>query len=248
MSSPFSYALAKLDGSLQTFQSQLDRLRAALEVNDDQLSHSLKDACRYATVLRDLIRAERPDANWIDRRALDLLIQELEIAVKARRNQQRRNKLLDLANELDAGSVKHRFDTRTTALNTLRLEAIKELRTEAALSEQVKRLPGPNASEWLHWACSLQDAKDVWVLIDLRRDFGAVERFAGEMEESYWIPGPRVYESPRQLSEPSVRPAEEPVAEGAKECSERGDLLTHCRARPDPDQHAFGSVVSKKAL
>lgn len=112
-----------------------------------------------------------------DRRALDPMIQELEIA-KAQRNQtQRRTKLLDLANEFDTGSVKHRLDARTTALNALRLEAVKQLRTEAALREQPKALPGPKASEWLHWACSLHDAKDASVFTTLGRDFPAVERF-----------------------------------------------------------------------
>jgi len=209
MSSPFSSALTELDGSLQTIQSQLDCLRAALEVDDDQLSHSLKNARQHAAMVRDLIHAERPDADWKDRRALDQMIQELEIAEARRNQQQRRTKLLDLASELDAGSVKHRSDRRTTALDRLRLEAVKELRT-SALPEQVKDLPGPKASDWLHWACSLQEVKDASVLTTLSRDFAAVERFTGEIEESYWIPGQRVSESPRQPSEPSVLPGEEP--------------------------------------
>jgi len=211
MSSPFSSVLTELDGSLQTIQSQLDCLRAALEVDDDQLGRSLTNARQHAAMVRDLIHAERPDADWKDRRALDQMIHELEIA-EARRNQEkRRTKLLDLANELDAGRVKHRFAHRTTALNRLRLEAVKELRTAAALPEQARDLPGPNASEWLHWACSLQDAKDALVLTSLSRDFGALERFTAEMEESYWMPGQRASESPGQPSELSVRPAEEPM-------------------------------------
>jgi hypothetical protein len=103
--------------------------------------------------------------------------------------------LLALANELDAGRVKHRLDARTSALNTLRLEAAKQLRTEAALPQQLKELPGPKASEWLHWACSLHDTKDASVLTTLSRDFAAVERFTNAIEESYWMPGPRVDES-----------------------------------------------------
>src|SRR5271166_4284449 len=146
MSSPFSSALTELDGSLQTIQSQLDCLRAALEVDDDQLSHSLKNARQHAAMVRDLIHAERPDADWKDRRALDQMIQELEIAEARRNQQQRRTKLLDLASELDAGRVAHRLDARTKELNTLRLEAVEELRKEA-VAEQVKELPGPNASE-----------------------------------------------------------------------------------------------------
>jgi len=36
------------------------------------------------------------------------------------------------------------------------------------------------------------------------------------------------------------------VAEGAKECSERRDLLPHRCARPYPDQHTCGRVIPKK--
>jgi len=204
MASPFSSALAKLDGSLQAVHSQIDSLGAALEVNDDRLLHSLTDARRNAARLRDLVRAERPDARWESRTALGQLVHELEveIAAKARRNQQRRDRLSEVANELEAGTVKHRFDTRKTALNALRTEAIRELRAEAALPENVKELAGPSAYEWLHWACSLLEPQDAAVLSDLRNKFPKLERFAGEMEESYWVPAPR----PQQTS-PQVAPA-----------------------------------------
>ncbi|HLI63786.1 MAG TPA: hypothetical protein VKV05_10325 [Terriglobales bacterium] len=206
MSSAFSLVLAKLDSSLQAVQLQVDCLRAGLEVNDDQLRQGLTDARHQAAILRDMIRAERPDANWVDRKALEQLLQELEIAAKARRNQQRRIKLQQLANELDAGKVKHRFDARSSALNALRMEAVQELRTEAALSEEVKDLPGPGASEWLHWACSLEDGTDSEVLAGLRRDFPALERFAGEVEESYWVAGQALHEGTERLAVPGARP------------------------------------------
>lgn len=204
MSSAFSSALAKLDSSLEAVQLQVDCLRAGLEVNDDQLRQSLTDARQQAAALREMIRAERPDATWVDRKALEQLLQELEIAAKARGNQQRRTKLQQLANELDAGRVKHRFDTRSSALNALRLEAVEELRTQAALSEEVKELPGPDAGEWLHWACSLEDGSDAAILAELRRDFPALERFAGEVEESYWIAGQALQEGAERLPAPGV--------------------------------------------
>ncbi|HUI83024.1 MAG TPA: BON domain-containing protein [Candidatus Binatia bacterium] len=213
MSSSFSSALANLDGSIDAIQFQVDCLRAALEVDDDQLGPSLTDARYHAAMIRDLVHAERPDAKWMDRRALEQLIHELELAARARRNQQRRTRLLELANELDAGRIRHRFEGRTAALNTLRLDAIKELRSAAAASEQEKDLPGPNASDWLHWACSLEDDKDAQVLAELRRDFSALERFASEMEDSYWVAGERVEEPPAQFSEPPVRAADAPVVE-----------------------------------
>ena len=191
MPSPFASALTKLDGSLLAIQSHLDLLQAGLDINDGQLNQSMSEARHQAATLRDLIRTERPDAKWNDRKSLEHLIHELEIAAKARRNQQRRAKLLELANELDNGMVQHRFKARAATLNQLRVEAVNELRTEAALTEQVKELPGPLANQWIHWVCSLQEEKDALVLADLRRDFVALERFAREMEEDYWAPGQR---------------------------------------------------------
>lgn len=154
------------------------------------------------------------------------MIHEWEIAEAGRNQEQRRTKLLDLANELNAGRVKHRLDARTQALNVLRLEAVEELRTEAALPEPAKELPGPNASDWLHWACSLHDAKDASVLTTLSRDFAALERFIGAIEERYWIPGTREDESQGQPSEPSPRAAKEttrmPAVSEAHPASETG--------------------------
>ena len=184
---PFSSALTRLDESLQSIRSQLDQLGAALEVNSEQLNNQLADAWVHGEALRDLIRAERPDAKWVDRESLGQVVQNLEAAI--RRNQERRAKLLGLAAELEVGTVKHRFQARSTELNNLRLEAINELRAEAAVQEQDKELPGPSANEWLDWVCNLQDDKDASALTDLRKDFPALEHFAGEMELAYWVPG-----------------------------------------------------------
>ena len=202
MSSLLWSALEKLDASVQNIQSQVGWLRAALEIDENQLSHSLTEARHNVAMLRDLVRAERPDATWSDRADLEMLIHELELAAQARRNQQRRTKLLELAAELEAGRVKHRFEARSSALNTLRVEAVKQLRTEAARSDQEKELPGPDAGEWVHWACNLQESTDSMTLTELHRDFPALDRFAGEMEESYWIPGDRS----RPAAETVVRP------------------------------------------
>lgn len=211
MPSPFASTLTKLDGSLLAIQTQLDMLQSGLDVHDAQLNQSMSEARHHAASLRDLIRAERPDAKWTDRKSLEHLIHELEIAAKARRNQQRRSKLLELASELDNGVVQHRFKARASTLNQLRVEAVNELRTEAALSEQVKELPGPIGNQWLHWVCNLQDEKDAAVLSDLRRDFVALERFAREMEEDYWAPGQRG----ARPAETAYRPEAAAVGRGA---------------------------------
>lgn len=198
MSSAFWSELAKLDDSLLAVQSQVDWMRAGFEFDDDQLMQSLTSARQHGATVRDLIRAERSDAKWGDRDSLERLIHELEIAAQERRNQLRRNKLVALANELEAGTIKHRLEARAAALGKLRQEAIKQLRTEATLADQVKDLPGPAASRWLSWACNLQEEKDGFALSRMRKDFAAVERFVAGMEESYWVPGIAVAEGAGQ--------------------------------------------------
>ena len=212
MSSPISSALAKLDDCLEAVQMQVEYLRSGLEVDDAQLTTALEDACQNAAEVRELIRAERSDANWNNREALDGLILDLEIAAHERRNQELRTKLLELADELEAGTVKHRSEARTAALNSLRQEAIQELRAEAAIPEQTKDLPGPEAGEWLHWACNLEEGKDADALQYLRTDFGALDQFAGEMEENYWNPGNRVQRSAPQIPATAPRRAPSPPA------------------------------------
>ena len=206
MSSAFWSELAKLDDNLQSIQSQVDWIHAGLEFDGDRLKEGLTEAGRHGAAIRDLIRAERSDAGWSDRTALERLIHELEIAAQERRNQQRRTKLMELAGELEAGAVRHRLEARTATLTKLRQEAIKQLRTEAALADQVKDLPGPRASQWVVWACGLQEEKDGFALSRLRKDFSALDRFVAAMEASYWLPGSAVRATSSQTSAPATRP------------------------------------------
>ena len=215
MSSAFWSELAKLDDSLLAIQSQVDWMRAGFEFEDGQLVQNVTEARRHGAAVRDLVRVERADAKWSDRESLERLIHELEIAAQERKNQQRRNKLQDLANELDAGTIQHRLEARAAALSKLRQEAVKQLRTEAALADQVKELPGPAVTQWLHWACSLQEEKDGFVLSRLRKDFAAVERFIAGMEPSYWVPGKATSEGSRQQSEGTRLPKPPSYSPGA---------------------------------
>jgi hypothetical protein len=189
MSSPLFSALEQLDDSLQNVQAQVEWLRAGLEVSDDQLLRSLSDANQSVLMVRELVHAERPAATWADRSALEQLVHDLEKEAQIRVDEARRSRLLDLANELEAGAVRHRFESRVSSLNNLRIEAVRELRIAAARPEQQNELPGPDASRWLHWACNLQEENDSAVFTELRTGFPALEEFAVEMEESYWVPG-----------------------------------------------------------
>lgn len=219
--SSFATALAELDSSLQSIHAQLAALGAALDLNDVKLNNSLADARYHAATLRELVRAERPDAEWKDRRSLIQMIGELEAAAEARRIQLRRSKLVELADELDSGSVRHRSATRVASLDAIRAEAIRELRAEAARKDRVKDLPGPGASGWVHWACGLHEETDAAILESLRREFPALERFACDMEENYWVANRRsakvaAFEvphavRPRRRSTDAPRPPAPPV-------------------------------------
>ncbi len=207
MLSPFSSTLAKLDDSLQTIQTQIGRLREGLGPNEDQLRRSLADACHCATMLGDMIGAQRSKAKEIDDGALDRLIHELKLL---RRTVRRRLKLLDLAMELHAGRVRHHRINRTEALNALRLRAVRELRGMVAHSSQEADLPGPAPSKWMHWACGLQEKADAAALQVLRRDFTALEEFIADMEDRYWVSGQN---RAAEFSSAETEVAEESAAE-----------------------------------
>jgi hypothetical protein len=191
MSSPFFSELNKLDGCLRTMQAQVDRLRSGLYDNEDQLKQSVAEACQHASALRSLIRAEDADAKWSDREALEHLILALEIAADEKRIEQRRTKLLELASELEAGTIKHRVSARAETLNAVRVRAVAQLRDLAARKEQDKELPGPEASQWVHWVCNLEEEKDAAALAELRENYSALDELAASIEESFWVPGQR---------------------------------------------------------
>lgn len=132
----------------------------------------------------------------------------VEVKDQSREQQQQRTKLLILANELDAGTVKHRSQVHTLTLDRLRSLAVMELRNKAAQRRPAKRLPGPHVDNWLQWACCLQEGRDRASLVELRANFPALECFASRMEQSYWIPGKRAHIEPATLNwtaEPETR-------------------------------------------
>ena len=215
-SSPFFSELSKLDDSLRTIQSQVDRVRAGLDCDEGLLKQSVSAARQHVAFLRDLIRAENPEARWNDRDALEHLILALEIAADEKRKERRRVRLLELASELESGRAKHRVSARAAAMNALRLKAVEQLKADAAGVEQEKELPGPEAAEWLHWVCALREDSDVPVLTQLSTDFPALAEFAAEMEESFWEPAERSHQLPAPASETPVataKPAAPPTPE-----------------------------------
>lgn len=188
MSSSLASALARLDDCVQTIQSQVDRLHSGLDFDDAQLRQIFAQAQQHAASVRELVGSECPDARWRNRQALNRLIIEAQAAAQERERQERCAKLSALASELSAGRVQHRFEARATALNSLRMEAVAELEKHAS-SQEPKELPGPDADEWLGWACTLQEESEPAAINTLRQHFAAVERFASQMEDKYWVRG-----------------------------------------------------------
>jgi hypothetical protein len=218
MGSPFRSALEQLDESLQTIEDQMGSLHGGLEVTENQLWETMDRAQQSATTLRELIYEQRPDANWTNREDLLLLIDELEREAATQVVEARRQKLIDLADELNAGTIKHRFEGRIAALSALRSAAVAELRDQAALPEPTRDLPGPEAPEWIHWACNLNDDTDAEAFAVLREGFPALEEFAGSMEENFWVPSQPGFErgTPPVRRAPAAKPAERPTSPAAR--------------------------------
>ncbi len=210
MPSLFSSALAELDDNLQAIQTQNERLRGGLSVSENQLRRALAAAYRSATVLSDLISTQPPNANGIDREALDRLIRELNAL---RQRQLRRLKLLDLAMELNAGRVHHHRVNRTQSLNELRLAAVRELRVLASRSAQEKQIPGPSAGKWMKWACSLDEEEHATVLQSLSQGFPALEAFVSAIDIGNWAAGEH------QAVELSYESAEEAFEDAEADCA-----------------------------
>lgn len=198
MSTPLLSALAKLDDSIRVLEGRLDCLGAGLEVSREQFIQNLTEARQNADAVQNLVREKRPDVDWADRQSLEGIIRELEVAETGNKDLCLR-KLLELADELNAGTISHRLKSRVTALEGLREAAVSELLSEAA-QEQPKDIPGPNASAWLPWACRLQENANAEQFSELERDLPALVRFVGEMEESYWQPRGSAQHIPEQAA------------------------------------------------
>ncbi len=229
-------ALAKLDESVRVLEERLQCLGAGLEVSKDQFTQNLREARQNADAVRELVRAKSPDVDWTDRQALEKLIRDLE-AAEAGRKELRLGRLLELAEELSAGSITHRLKSRVTSLGELREAAVRELLAEAA-EDQPKDLPGPDAFAWMQWACGSQGNANAAQFSELEKDFPALVRFAGEMEESYWQPRESSHEIPEQVAidesssmqQASIQRQAPPLSESAPAFAARYGHLSAAKA------------------
>ena len=128
-----------------------------------------------------------PEASWHTREELEAVIQEIQRKVEARAIEQLRSRLLALATLLERGSIVHRRSFRVKQLNQLREQAINELRSQAGLKGTPQALPGPEADEWIDWACALKEPEDAESLQTLRKAFARLDEFVANLEPDMWV-------------------------------------------------------------
>ncbi|MFI5116232.1 MAG: TonB family protein [Terriglobales bacterium] len=186
MNSFWPPALASLDDSLTLPCESLGKLNAGLAIDIADVTEQLNLAAESARMVRELVLSELPEASWQNRQELDALIEEIRKTVEARNLEQRRSRLLALATELERGSIVHRRALRVNELNQLRDQAIDELRSQAGPEGAPPPLPGPEADQWVEWACGLKEPEDSESLQTLRNGFAHLDDFVASLEPDMW--------------------------------------------------------------
>jgi hypothetical protein len=186
MSSLWPPARASLDDALTLPCETLGKLEAAQSVDIAAVVAQLEKAGESGRDLRALVSSELPDASWQTREELDALLEKVQERIEARNLEQLRGRLLALAGELERGSIVHRRAFRVKELNQLRDQAVNELRSQAGLEGAPQTLPGPEADEWIKWACGLKDPEDAESLQTLRNGFAHLDDFMAKLEPNMW--------------------------------------------------------------
>jgi hypothetical protein len=164
----------------------VEKLKAVQPVDIPNVIEQLKTAAESARNLHALVVAEMPEASWQNREELDALLEKIQERIEARNLEQLRGRLLALAGELERGSIVHRRAFRIKELNQLRDQAVNELRSQAGLEGAPQTLPGPEADEWIEWACGLKEPEDAESLQTLRNGFAHLDDFMAKLEPNMW--------------------------------------------------------------
>jgi hypothetical protein len=174
-----------LNDSLSALHSSLGKIKAAKAVDISEVIDQLKAAAESSRNLRALVLAELPEASWQNRDELDAIVEEISKRIEARNLEQRRFRLTGLAATLERGTIVHRRTVRQNQLQQLRDQAVKELRSQAALPNP-PTMPGPESDEWIDWACKLKEPEDAESLQTLRNGFARLDEFIANLEPEMW--------------------------------------------------------------
>lgn len=178
--------ISSLNDSLALLCESVEKLKAAKSVDIAEVTEQLRMAAESARNLRALVLSELPEAAWQSRHELDTLLEKIEKRVEARQLEQLRTRLLGLAKELERGGIVHRRAVRVSQLTHLRDQAIIELRSQAGKGAP-QPLPGPEADEWLDWACGLKEPDDAESLQTIRNGFAHLDEFVANLEPDMWV-------------------------------------------------------------
>jgi TonB family protein len=185
LSDALATPLVSLDEPLSLLHESLAQLKAAQAINLAEVIDHFKTAAEAARNVSELVLSELPEVVWQTREELDTLLEKIETILDARAVEQQRARLLALASVLESGTIVHRRAHRLSELNQLRDWAVNELRSQAGSDPQT--LPGPDASQWIGWACGLREPQDAESLQILRERFAHLDDFVANLETNMWM-------------------------------------------------------------
>jgi hypothetical protein len=191
--------LKSLSEQAKLCHEKIDQIEAAQSLNRGEVLGEvgkLLDACQH---LRDAILSEDNTASWKTKSELSALVSRLDDAAAKRRS------YLELAQFLATGTISHRRERTRQERLALRDAAVNEL-MEISERQTPPELPGPEAENWLEWACSLEDETNDAELQQLKNGFPRLDDFVRQLEIDWWSNGPQ---APRGAakSTPKVAPA-----------------------------------------
>src|SRR5581483_11115736 len=106
-----------LDDSLVLPFDSWTKLKSGNAIDLKEVVAQLKLAAEAAEKLRSFVLSEKPGASWQTRQELDALLETIEKEIHVRTL---RSQLLDLAAELERGTLVHRRAARVEQLNQFR--------------------------------------------------------------------------------------------------------------------------------
>jgi len=241
--------LKSLAEQAKVCHEKIDQVEAAQSLNRGEIIAEVGKLLDLCQNLRDAILSEDNSAAWKTRSELTALVSRLEDAAAKRRG------YLELAQFLATGTISHRRERTRQERLALRDAAVAEL-MEISERQTPPELPGPEAENWLQWACSLEDDNNDAELQQLKSGFPRLDDFVRQLEIDWWRNGPEAgpraaakLSSKTTVAAPKPEPIDlhlgngngahketpvPPVSEQVLSPIEKGPIQPHIPADPEP--------------
>lgn len=174
--------LQSLTEQARLWRAKIDLLEAGQKLDGAEALADLNQLLDVCQNLRDAILSEDSTATWRTREELHSVVGRLDDAAV------KRQRYLDLAQVLSNGTVVHRRERTKQERLRQRDAAVTELMEISALPAPPD-LPGPAATLWLEWACSLDDSSNDPDLAILKLSFPRVDDFVRQLDLDTWQDG-----------------------------------------------------------